>query len=156
MFTKDTICEEIKSLIAGPVTSGNVRDLAGLLYIKKHCSELEKVPKNGPDTYEGKGLTRELAMEWLQRMQNADGTTGPHWSIEQTEDTRAKYGVNCDPLAWNVAMNMIYSDYAKVAEKVNANSMDFYAYMAKAFLKDKDSRNQGGETLARYYEYVVL
>ena len=27
---------------------------------------------------------------------------------------------------------------------------------AKAFLEDKDARNQGGEKLARYYEYVVL
>ena len=34
--------------------------------------------------------------------------------------------------------------------------MDFYVYMAKAFLEDKDARNQGGEKLARYYEYVVL
>ena len=29
-------------------------------------------------------------------------------------------------------------------------------YMAKAFLEDKDARNQGGEKLARYYEYVVM
>ena len=36
------------------------------------------------------------------------------------------------------------------------NSMGFYVYMAKAFLEDKDARNQGGEKLARYYEYVVM
>lgn len=46
--------------------------------------------------------------------------------------------------------------YAKVAEKVNTNSMDFYAYMATAFLEDKDSRKQGAEKPARYYEYVVM
>lgn len=40
--------------------------------------------------------------------------------------------------------------------KVNANNMDFYVYMAKAFLEDKDARNQGGEKLARYHEYVVM
>ena len=89
-------------------------------------------------------------------MKNADGTTGPHWTMEKTEEARAQRGINCDALEFWVAMNMIYSDYAKVAEKVNANSMDFYVYMAKAFLEDKDARNQGGEKLAKYYEYVVM
>jgi hypothetical protein len=97
-----------------------------------------------------------MAQEWVQRMKNADGTTGPHWTMEKTEEARAQRGINCDALEFWVAMNMIYSDYAKVAEKVNANSMDFYVYMAKAFLEDKDVRNQGGEKLARYYEYVVM
>lgn len=100
-------------------------------------------------------FTRELAQEWVQSMRNADGTTGPHWTMEKTEDARVQRGINCDPLAFWAAMNMIYSDYAKAAEKANANTMDFYAYMAKAFLEDKDSRRQGGEKLARYYEYVV-
>lgn len=104
----------------------------------------------------GRPFSREMAQEWVQRMQNADGTTGPHWTMEQTEAARAQHGVSCDPLAFWVAMNMIYSDYAKAAEKVNANSMDFYVYMAKAFLEDKDARNQGGEKLAKYYEYVVM
>lgn len=156
MFTKESVCKEIKSILEGPVTSGSVRDLAGLLYIKKHCDELSTAPQNGWDAYKGKGLTRDLAIEWTRGMQNTDGTTGPHWTMEKTEEARAQRGINCDPLAFWVAMNMIYSDYAKVAEKVNANSMDFYVYMAKAFLEDKDARNQGGEKLARYYEYVVM
>lgn len=104
----------------------------------------------------GRPFDREMAQEWVQRMKNADGTTGPHWTMEKTEEARAQRGINCDPLEFWVAMNMIYSDYAKVAEKVNANSMDFYVYMAKAFLEDKDARNQGGEKLARYYECVVM
>lgn len=103
----------------------------------------------------GRPFDRELAQEWCQRMQNADGTTGPHWPLEQTETVRAQHGVNCDPLAFWVAMNMIYSDYSKVAEKLGINKMEFYVCMAKAFLEDKDARNQGGEKLAKYYEYVV-
>lgn len=123
----------------------------------------EMAYRRGSERMEGHGsgtgaapFTQELAREWVQKMKNADGTTGPHWTMEKTEEARAQRGINCDPLAYWVAMNMIYSDYAKVAEKVNANSMDFYAYMAKAFLEDKDARNQGGEKLARYYEYVVM
>lgn len=119
--------------------------------------------RRGGERMEGHGagnggapFTRELAQEWVSGMKNADGTTGPHWTMEQTEAARAQHGVNCDPLAFWAAMNMIYSDYAKVAEKVNANKMEFYVCMAKAFLEDKDSRNQGAEKLARYYEYVVM
>lgn len=127
-----------------------------------HHSGDEMAYRHGGERMEGYGsgsgsipFTGELAQEWVRGMKNADGTIGPHWTMEKTEEARAQRGINCDSLAFWVAMNMVYSDYAKVAEKVNANTMDFYAYMAKAFLEDKDSRNQGGEKLSRYYEYVV-
>ncbi|MEY8386244.1 hypothetical protein AALC17_02970 [Oscillospiraceae bacterium 38-13] len=129
----------------------------------RHHSMDETAYRHGGDRMSGHSsgssgapFTREMAQEWVQRMRNADGTTGPHWTMEKTEEARAQRGITCDPLAFWVAMNMIYSDYSKVAEKVNANSMDFYVYMAKAFLEDRDARNQGGDKLARYYEYVVL
>lgn len=97
-------------------------------------------------------FTEETALEWISRMQNADGTTGPHWTMEQTEQARKQRSVDCDPLKFYVTMNMIYSDYCKAAEKVGANSMDFYVYMAKAFLDDKDAQP---DKLERYYMYVV-
>lgn len=101
-------------------------------------------------------FTREMAQKWMNQMQNADGTTGPHWTMDKTEEVRSQRGIGYDSLSFWVAMNMIYSDYSKVAEKINANNMDFYVYMTKAFLDDKDSRSQGGQKLAKYYEYVVL
>ena len=64
----------------------------------------------------GRPFTQGLAQEWVQRMKNADGTTGPHWTMEKTEEARAQRGINCDPLEDWVARDMIYSDYAKVAE----------------------------------------
>lgn len=97
-------------------------------------------------------LTRETAMEWTGEMQNADGTRGPHWTMEKTEEARNQRGIQCDPLEFYVAMNMMYSDYVKAAEKVNCSSMDFYACMAKAFLDDKDARP---DKLARYYRYIA-
>lgn len=97
-------------------------------------------------------MTRETAMEWTRHMENADGSQGPHWPMEKTEEARNQRGIQCDPLEFYVAMNMMYSDYVKVAEKVNCSSMDFYAYMAKAFLDDKDAQP---DKLARYYRYVV-
>lgn len=97
-------------------------------------------------------LDEHTAKEWVSEMQNADGTTGPHWSLEQTKQVAAQKGVDCDPLEFWVAMNMVYSDYFGVAKKFNINNTDFYVELAKAFLDDKDA---GKDKLARYYEFVV-
>ena len=83
---------------------------------------------------------------------DTDGTTGPHWSMEQTEQARKQRGIDCDPLAFYVTMNMMHSDYCKAAEKVNASSVDFYAYMARAFVDDKDA---GDGKISRYFSCVV-
>lgn len=97
-------------------------------------------------------LTREAGTEWVNHMENADGTRGPHWTMEKTEEARKQRGIQCDPHEFYVAMNIMYSDYVKAAEKVNCSNMDFYAWMAKAFLDDKDAQP---DKLARYYRYIV-
>lgn len=72
--------------------------------------------------------------------------------MEQTEAVRKQRGIECDPFMFYAAMNMMYSDYCKAAEKTGATSVDFYAYMAKAFLDDKDA---APNKLARYYHCIV-
>lgn len=107
--------------------------------------EHDRMGANCPFSY-------EIALEWTGRMKNEDGTTGPHWTMEQTEQVRQQRGIKCDPLKFFVAMNMMYSDYCKVAEEIKANSMDFYVYMAKAFLNDKDAPL---DKLERYYHCIA-
>lgn len=97
-------------------------------------------------------LTKEQAAAWVSAMENADGTHGGHWSMEQTESVRKKTGIECDPFMFYATMNMMYSDYCKAAEKTGVTGADFYAYMAKAFLDDKDA---APNKLARYYHCVV-
>ncbi len=99
-----------------------------------------------------RAFTRDEAVEWVSQMKNEDGTTGPHWSMELTEQARKQRNIDCDPVQFFAAMNMMYSDYCKVAEKVGASSMDFYAYMAKAFLDDKDAADN---KIGRYWACVV-
>ena len=96
---------------------------------------------------------RRMAEEWTANMENEDGTKGPHWSFEQAKQVMAHRGIECDPAEFWAALNMIYSDYVKVAKKFNVGSnIDFYVDMAKAFLDDKDA---GPDKLAKYYQYVV-
>ena len=116
------------------------------------CEEDMKPKDHDVHVPDYKAITKEAALEWTSRMQNEDGTIGPHWSMEQTEQVRKQRSIECDPRGFYITMNIMYSDYCRVAEKVGASSVDFYAHMAKAFLNDKDARPN---KLARYYEYIV-
>lgn len=97
-------------------------------------------------------LTREKAEAWAKKLQNEDGTTGAHWNYDQTKQVITQKGLECDPVEFYAAMNMIYSDYSKVAKRLGINNIDFYVEMAKAFLDDKDAPH---DKLARYYQYIV-
>lgn len=93
--------------------------------------------------------------EWAKDMKNMDGSSGAHWSMEDTETVRKARNINdCKPEDFWIAMNMMYSDYQGVAKKYGIDKPEFYADMAKSFLTDKDSK-QGREKLEAYYEYVV-
>ena len=97
-------------------------------------------------------LTLEDAKHWTSKMQNADGTTGPHWTLEQTQDVAKQRGVTCDKNDFWAAMNMMYSDYGKVAKMYSVDNTNFYADMAAAFLQDKDAVDG---KLVEYWSYIV-
>ncbi len=123
----------------------------------RHSSANEMESRKGRERVSGytesrPKLGKELAMEWAQGMENEDGTHGPHWTMEQTKQVQAQQGIDCDPVEFFLAINMMYSDYVKVAKKLGVNKVDFYACMAKAFLDDKDA---GPDKIGRYFEYVV-
>lgn len=98
-------------------------------------------------------LTKRDITEWLKSMKNVDGSKGAHWTMEQTEQVRKQHNIECDPVDFSIAMNMMYSDYCGVAKKLNVNNGQFYALMAKAFLDDEDSSAE--DKLASYYFAIV-
>lgn len=106
----------------------------------------------GGASHKSMELDEETAREWMENLQNEDGTKGPHWTKEQTTQVMKQKNINCDPVEFWVAMNAMYSDYFTVAKKSNVNNVDFYVNMAKAFLDDKDA---APGKLSAYYEYVV-
>lgn len=98
-------------------------------------------------------FSMDTARAWTKKMKNADGTQGPHWTLEQAKQIMAQRKIGLDPVQFWVALNMIYSDYSPVAKKHGlGGSLDFYADLAKAFLDDKDAKPN---KLARYYENIV-
>lgn len=97
-------------------------------------------------------MSKETAHAWVMGMKNADGTTGAHWTMEQAAQIMEQNKIRCDEVEFFATLNMIYSDYCKVAKKFNCSTVEFYAAMAKAFLDDKDAQP---DKLERYYTYIA-
>lgn len=98
-------------------------------------------------------LSTEAAKAWTKNMENADGTKGPHWSLEQTKQMMAQRKLSFNPPEFWVALNLVYSDFSQVAKKHGmGGSLEFYIDMAKAFLDDKDAQP---DKLMHYYESIA-
>ena len=97
-------------------------------------------------------LTKEKAEQWMRHMKNEDGTMGGHWSVSDAKNVMEQKGFQCDPYEFAAVLNAVYSDYSKVLKKHGAESLDLYADLAHAWLKDSDARPNKA---ALYYEYIV-
>ena len=97
-------------------------------------------------------LDRKTAQEWVRGMHHADGSSGEHWTYEQTTQVLKQRNLDCDPVDFYAILNAMWSDYSKVAERFGVNMLDFWAEMAKAFLKDKDAKP---DKAALYYECIA-
>lgn len=117
-------------------------------------SSMKGKMENGGGAYSsGKTyFNKATAEKWMHKLKNGDGTTGPHWSMEQVKQLMEQKNLDCDLLELWTTMNMFYSDYYKVAKKLNINNTNFYLDMAMAFLEDDDAVS---DKLAAYYENVV-
>lgn len=56
-----------------------------------------------------------MAHKAVSKMENEDGSRGPHWSIEETTALASQHGISLsnrfNRYDWYVALNMIYSDF---------------------------------------------
>lgn len=145
----EKLTEALRELTGKPVTLGHAEEIN--VYAEALCA-VKRL--HGAEDARG-SFDRETAMHWMEHMENADGSTGPHWTMEQTAAVADSLGIHGVELwAWGAAMNMAYSDYYPVAVDFGLNRPDFYAALAKAFLLDKDGPGPE-EKLLRYYEHVV-
>ena len=148
---KDKLHAALEEIAEGPVTMRTVEQataVAGLL----RTLEIFEVRREAEQEFD-----RETAMQWAANMQNADGTTGPHWSMDQTTAVAEGMGIQQHEIphwAWGVTLNMMYSDYYPVAVEFGLNRPEFYAALAKAFLLDKDGPGPERK-LMEYYEHIA-
>ena len=105
----------------------------------------------------GRELTKADAEAWADHMENEDGTTGPHWPIEQTSALADSMGISAEqvpPWCWWITVNMMYADYSEVALHYGIKTVGFFGEMAQAFLFDKDGPGFR-DKLAAYYFGIV-
>lgn len=98
-------------------------------------------------------LTREKAEEWVRKMSH----NGQMWTFEDAKRIGEECGVKDDKqsqIDFYAALNMVASDYGKVARKYGVDDERFYADLAMAFLHDEDGKRPA-EKLAAYYKSVV-
>lgn len=105
-------------------------------------------------------LTRRDMMNWKEKMENADGSYGEHFTGGQIRQAVQAMGVEMK--GYNekeicLTANMLYSDYGEVLRPFIPKEKEAYVYvnLAKAFLEDPDSSVKGGEKLACYYYAMV-
>ena len=90
-------------------------------------------------------MDRATAETWVRNL-------GQNWTMEQAKQIMTRYGYACDPVEFWVALNMMQSDYSRVAAVCGSDKEEFYAAMAHAFLDDKDALPG---KLSRYYHAIV-
>lgn len=146
---KRKLHERLHKLIDEPMTLGHIEEagmIAGLL-----CS-LDAMQEGNAD-----GLSDAEARAWVAAMENEDGTTGEHWTVDETSAAARSIGVDLSEVGtavWYAAMNMVYSDYYGVVREYGMDRPDFYAKLARAFLMDKDA---GGpkRKISAYYRCIA-
>ena len=130
---------------------GNIYNLNDY-HSSKYPSQKD-VPNSHEQYIPPTSLTKQEAHNWTSRMRNADGSKGEHWSFEESTEIMKTKNIEANPYDFYAVLNMMYSDYCKVAHKFGANHQDFYVEMAKAFLEDKDAVD---EKTVIYYDCIIL
>ena len=145
--------EQLHEIMKRPVTLGRAEEIT--VYADAICALHKLDDDHFREAAKMIEFTEDDAKAWTARMENEDGTTGPHWSMGQTDAVANVAGVHVDKLTFWACLNMMYSDYYSVAAKYGLDRLEFYADLAKAFLMDKDAGGAEAK-MAGYYHGIVL
>ena len=150
-ITGEALEREIEWIKTCPATRENMRCYAALLTIRHRIGEDRKEEKREPHEHH---LTMDDARRWAEKMKNADGSSGPHWTIAQTEQVKRENGMRCNAAEFFAVMNAIYSDFCVALEECGIHRTDTacYAKLARAWIMDEDAEEGKAK---RYFEFIV-
>lgn len=137
---------------------GNVTSMRSYQKHRQHDDTQRKIGFG-----EGAGkdhLTRKDAEEWVAMMvipgdKPGETKRGGKWTFDEIKRYAGNYGMTTEQqiIDFYVAVNMMYSDYCKVAKEYGMDKgVEFFAKMAKAFLHDTDAVK---DKLVAYWENIV-
>lgn len=147
--------EEIEKYSGHPIDYKTAQYLAACRGAYKAICMAEKHDREeeGHAGAADKGQGDHWIKQWMEHLENEDGTTGPHYTMDQVEQYRRSLGINCPIKELYAATNMMYSDYCRVLRKYGVDRIEVYIDLAQAFLDDKDAGAQ--DKLEDYYEHIV-
>lgn len=91
----------------------------------------------------GPHFNEEYARKAVMKMENEDGTRGPHWSLEETTTLASQYGIalgsKFNRYDWFVALNMVYSDYYRVIMNITGSNNTKHYNELKNIIKQASS-----------------
>lgn len=104
-------------------------------------------------------LSKSDMAQWKQMLQNADGTDGPHFTLERIRRAAESAGIKRDTytdMELCMTANMLYSDLGEALRSFIPPDKEAHAYVkaAEAFLCDDDGP-EGPTKLALYYHCIV-
>lgn len=107
----------------------------------------------------GPHFNEEHARKAVMKMENEDGTRGPHWSLEETSALASQYGISLsgkfNRYDWFVALNMVYSDYYKVLLNITGSN-NIKHYIEFAIVRSQyDTYKQRKEAIAKCDEEMA-
>lgn len=148
-ITGEALEREIEWIKTCPATRENMRCYAALLTIRHRIGEDRENVE-----HENIHMTMDDARRWAEKMKNADGSSGPHWTIAQTEQVKRENGMRCNAAEFFAVMNAIYSDFCVALEECGIQRTDTacYAKLARAWLMDEDAEEGKAK---RYFEFIV-
>ena len=102
----------------------------------------------------GYKLSTKDIKKWEKELENADGSKGKKWEVDQIRQVAQQMNIHFDeyrPETLTAVANSLYSDYCKVL----GSDMMIYVKMAKAFLEDDDFEGEPEEKAMLYYKCIV-
>lgn len=76
-----------------------------------------------------------LVKKAVAEMENVDGSSGEHWTIEETTRVMEQNGIKVNKYDWYYLMNMLHSDYSNIWGEDVAQ----YVKFGKAYINDPDA-----------------
>lgn len=157
-ITMEWINEQIQREKERGNTPAAITDLASLITVRKHLME-ESTEEHHHSHHHHNGLTKEQAVDWVHSMEAADKNckSGGKWSWEEAQRVAKERGINPEGqmmVDFYAALNMVYSDYCKVARDHGVANEEFFTDMAMAFLFDRDAI-EPTDKICMYHKYLV-
>lgn len=121
-------------------------------YLATHDRKIyEQVECDLYEIVEGKKLSEEKAIEWVEKM-----SPRSKWTLNDIKNLQNQYNITLPIIPAYVIMNMLYSDFGDVlGEEMTDEVIERYIRAAEDWYFDEDASKREDEKLYYYWKYLI-